>query len=257
MKSLDRLFRFLSSAVLLSLGLTSAACGSKPTPANGPATVAKAPPTETTSTVKQPREPSPDSVTRDHPGGDAPDQHEAALRRLLLSPWGARNDKDDQVHAPTPDWEHWKRVRYYNVEHFTGFRYGKDHHAIGIVFIQKMPPGTPVKSELCLREFEAWGRPQIKGIDVKFGPFSQKLSRWRDQTLVIQSVDGRVNWGFAAIEFSAAWAAYPAYPDACLVYAVALPWRGHADLARAVRDRWVTEGFVFMNPLTEQVPYRR
>lgn len=195
-------------------------------------------------------------MTRDHPGGDAPDQHEAALRRLLLEPWGARNDKDDQVHAPTPDWEHWKRVRYYNVEHFTGFRYGKDHHAIGIVFIQKMPPGTPVKSELCLREFEAWGRPQIKSIDVKFGPFSQKLSRWRDQTLVIQSVDGRVNWGFAAIEFSAAWAAYPAYPDACLIYAVALPWRGHADLARAVRDRWVTEGFVFMHPLTEQVPYR-
>jgi hypothetical protein len=248
MKSLGPSFRYRSIVSLCLLCFAALACGSKPVPLSEPGNAEKVAP--------KTRPPTPKSVTRSNPGGDAPDQHEAALRRLLEAPWGARNDKDDQVHAPTPDWENWKRVRYYSVEHFTGFRYGKDHHAIGIVFVQKLPPGMPVKSELCLREFEAWGRPQIKGIDVKFGPFGVKLSRWRDQTLVIQSVDGRVNWGFVSSEFSAAWAAYPAYPDACLVYAIALPWRGHAELARGVRDRWVNEGFVFMNPLTPEAPYR-
>jgi hypothetical protein len=248
MKSLGLWFWCRSIVSLCSFCFAALGCGSKPVPLSEPGTAEKVAP--------KTRPPTPKSVTRSNPGGDAPDPHEAALRRLLEAPWGARNDKDDQVHAPTPDWENWKRVRYYSVEHFTGFRYGKDHHAIGIVFVQKMPPGTPVKSELCLREFEAWGRPQIKGIDVKFGPFGTKLSRWHDQTLVIQSVDGRVNWGFVSSEFSAAWAAYPAYPDACLVYAIALPWRGHAELARGVRDRWVNEGFVFMNPLTPEAPYR-
>src|SRR5687768_13119830 len=159
MKSLGHSLRLFSRAILVALGLIAAACGSKPAPANGPVSVAKTPTSATPPfpTPKSAREPSPGSVTRDNPGGDAPDPHAAALRRLLQEPWGARNDKDDQIHAPTPDWEHWKRVRYYSVQHFTGFRYGKDHHAIGIVFVQKMPPGTPVKSELCLREFEAWG----------------------------------------------------------------------------------------------------
>src|SRR5690606_3693419 len=72
--------------------------------------------------------PSPHTVTVAEPGGDAHDPHKAALERQLKEPWGARNDKDDQLHAPTPDWQNWKRVRYWGVDHFTGFRYGDDHH---------------------------------------------------------------------------------------------------------------------------------
>ncbi len=185
------------------------------------------------------------------------DEHEAALRALLGAPWGARNDKDDQVHAPTPDWEHWRRVRFWGFEHFTGFKYGKDHHVIAAVFVQDVPAGTPVKSETCMRRFEAWGRPQIKSFDVKFGPFNVKWGRWRDQPLMVTYVDGQLNYGLSRVEFSGAWAAYPAYPNACLIYAVGVPWRGHGELAKKLRDRWVDEGFAFMDPLTPERPFRK
>ncbi len=197
------------------------------------------------------------------PGADAAatqppaDAHEAALRTLLAAPWGARNDKDDQVHVPTPDWEHWRRVRYWGFEHFTGFKYGKDHHVVAAVFVQDVPAGTPVKSEICMRRFETWGRPQIKSFDVKFGTFNVKWGRWREQPLMITYVDGQLNYGLSRVEFSGAWAAFPAYPNACLVYAVGIPWRGHGDDARKLRDRWVEEGFAFMDPLTPERPYRK
>lgn len=188
---------------------------------------------------------------------DADDAHEAALMRLLNAPWGARNDKDDQIHAPTPDWEKWRRVRFWGFEHFTGFKYGSKHHVVAAAFVTEMPNGTPVRSETCMRKFEAWGRPQIKGFDVKFDEFKVKWARWRNQPLMISYVDGKLNWGLSRVEFSAAWAAYPAYPNACLVYAVGVPWREHRALAEKLRDRWVDEGFVLMNTLTSERPYRK
>ena len=191
------------------------------------------------------------------PGGDAHDPHEAALRRQLELAWGARNDKDDQVWAPTPDWERWKRVRYRGFEHFTGFRYGDDHHVIAVVFVQDVPEGTPVKSETCLRRFEQWGRPQIQFLDVKFGKFDVQHKSWRDQPLEVRSVDGEFATGFTKTRFSAAWTAYPAYPGACLVYAMAVPWRDHDELARKVRDRWVNEGFPQMILRTTERPVRK
>src|SRR5687768_11159743 len=109
MKSLGLSFRCRSIVSLWSFCFAALGCGSKPVPLSEPGTAEKVPP--------KTRPPTPKSVTRSNPGGDAPDPHEAALRRLLEAPWGARNDKDDQVHAPTPDWENWKRVRYYSVEH--------------------------------------------------------------------------------------------------------------------------------------------
>lgn len=201
--------------------------------------------------------PTPLSVSIAEPGGDANDPHEAALRRQLEVPWGARNDKDDLIHAPTPDWPNWKRVRYRGFDHFTGFRYGDDHHVIAVVFVQDVPEGTPVKSETCMRRFEHWGRPQIRIFDVKFGPFGVHHGRWREHRIEVRSVDGEFASGFTKTQFSAAWTAYPAYPNACLVYAMAVPWRDHEALARKVRDRWVAEGFQYMHPLTTERPVRQ
>jgi hypothetical protein len=201
--------------------------------------------------------PTPVSVNVAEPGGDAHDPHQAALLRQLEAPWGARNDKDDLVWAPTPDWENWKRVRYRGFEHFTGFRYGDDHHVIAVVFVQDVPEGTPVKSDVCMRRFEQWGRPQIQMFDVKFGQFNVVHKSWHDQPLEIRAVDGEFASGFTKTKFSAAWTAYPAYPNACLVYAMAVPWRDHDQLAQKVRDRWVSEGFVHMWPRTPDRPVRK
>jgi hypothetical protein len=203
---------------------------------------------------KPQRPPTPASVTQKEPGGDAEDPHRAALERLLHEPWGARNDKLDQILAPMPDWENWRRVRYWGFEHLAGFRYGKDYHAVGVARVQELPAGVPAKSETCLRAAEAWVRPQLQGFDVKFEPIGVKLVRWKDQPLEVHTVDGWVSWGVDNADFSAAWTAYPAYPGACMVYGVAVPWRDHKALAIAVRDRFVNEGFVFFQANTSGIP---
>lgn len=201
--------------------------------------------------------PSPRTVTVAEPGGDAHDPHRAALERLLEQPWGWRSDKDDQVHAPLPDWEHWKRVRYWGIQHFAGWRYGDDHHAVTILVVQELPSGAKRDSETCLERFEAWARPRVNAYDVKLGPISVHHGKWRGEALVVKEMDGHVDAGFGRKRWSAAWTAYPAYPNACLVYAVAVQWGEHEAQARAVRDRWVREAFERMEPLTKERPYRR
>jgi hypothetical protein len=208
----------------------------------------------TAPVTKPQRPPTPTSITQKEPGGDAEDPHRAALERLLREPWGARNDKLDQIHAPMPDWENWRRVRYWGFEHLAGFRYGKTYHAVGVARVQELPPGTPARSETCLRAVEAWVRPQLQGFDVKLEPIGVKLVRWRDQPLEIHTVDGWVSWGIDNADFSAAWTAYPAYPGACMVYGIAVPWRDQKALAQAVRDRFVTEGFLLFDARTETIP---
>jgi hypothetical protein len=224
-----------------------AACGGGPQitkqPAQAQAVVAPAP--------------TPATITAKEPGGDATDPHQAALDRLLTAPWGMRNDKDDQLRVPMPDSDNWKRVRYFGVEHYVGFRYGDEHHAMLIAFVQDLPPDTPMKSDTCMRHFEAWGLPQTHPFDVKFSPFESHLGRWQGQSLESRSVDGKVNLGFTAAEFSGAWAAYPAYQDACLVLAVAVPWRDHPELAQKLRDRFVSEGFPQMFAASKVKPERK
>ena len=187
--------------------------------------------------------PTPATVTVKEPGGDAQDPHAAALERLANAPWGTRNDRDAQLNVPLPDSDNWKRVRYFGVEHFVGFRYGDDHHAMVIAFTRPLPAGTQMKSDTCMRSFEAWGLPQTHPFDVKFSPFETNLGKWQGKILESRMVDGRLNLGFSSSEFSGAWAAYPAYADGCLVLAVAVPWREHKELAQKLRDRWVSEGF--------------
>jgi hypothetical protein len=205
----------------------------------------------------RPKPPSPQSVTMKEPGGDATDHQEAALYRQLDQAWGLRSDKDDQLLVPLPDSEHWKRVRFWGVEHFVGFRYGNDHHMLAVGFVQEVPAGTAVTSETCMRRFEAWGRPQTKPFDVKFGPFAVHHQRWREQRLQVYVVDGEFSAAFSTTAFSAAWAAFPAYQDGCLIYAVAVPWRKHPELARQVRDRWVREAFTQVDPKTVERAVRK
>jgi hypothetical protein len=211
------------------------------------------------ATARQPpgTPPSAESVTREQPGGDAAHPHGAALERALGGPWGARNDKDDQLHVPLPDSGHWKRVRFWGVDHFTGFRYGDDHHLVAIVFVLDVPKGSPHTSRLCMRRFEDWARPQLKNYDVKLGSISESAFPWRTSEVAVHQMDGRVNTGFSETDFSAAWAAYAAYEDACLIYAVAVPWEKDRLLAQKVRDRFAAEAFTRVDPRTPSRPYRK
>lgn len=231
------------------LALPLGACGSSQQPVASPATA-------TATTVAPPAPPTPASVTKAEPGGDAKDPHAAALQRLLSEPWGQRSDRDEQLAVALPDAGNWKRVRYWRVEHFVGFRYGAEHHAMVIVFVQETPEAEPTSQD-CLRRFEAWGRPQIQPFSVDFEPFHPHYEKFRGKPLIALSVDGSLNWGFSRPEFSAAWTAYPTYANTCVISAVAVPWRDRKDLAEQVRDRFVQEGFAQFVPIATARPEQK
>ncbi len=201
--------------------------------------------------------PSPDSVSVQEPGGDAPNAHAAALWRQLTEPWGERNDKDDQLWVPLPDWEHWKRVRYWGIEHFSGWRYGDQHHVAAAAALLDVKPGERHDSERCLQRFDAEAIPKAKRLGVGVTSRHVVTRRWRDKPLYVEVADGWADSAFTRQHYSAAWAAYAAYPDACLVYFAAFQWRDDEALARRARDRWVDEGFSRVRPLTERRPYRK
>jgi hypothetical protein len=202
------------------------------------------------------RPPTPASVTRAEPGGDADDPHQAALRRLATEGWARGADKDHQVEVALPDTVHWKRVRYRGIPHFVGFRYGKDHHVMVLAFVVEMPEDSPVTGERCLRRFEAEARPHVRTWEVKLDRVETVTTRWDRQPLPVHLVEGQVVSLLSRKEFSAAWVAYPAYPDACLVLGVAAQWQGQPELARQVRDRFVAEGFPETVILTATKPFR-
>ncbi|HET9954195.1 MAG TPA: hypothetical protein VFQ61_06815 [Polyangiaceae bacterium] len=248
-------------APLAILGLVCACSGGAPpakspqsaTPAGGASAGVPVTATPKTNGVVLP---SPESVTMQQPGGDAPDRHAAALQRLLNEQWEPRSDRDEQLRIALPDAGNWKRVRYFGVEHFVGFRYGQDYHAMAVVFVLDVEEERP-SSEDCLRHFDAWGRPQTQPFDVDFEPFKPHHSKFQGRSLITLAVDGQLSLGFSRPKFAAAWAAYPAYAKACLISAVAVPERDAPELAKQVRDRFVAEGFAKLEPLTETRPYRK
>jgi hypothetical protein len=201
--------------------------------------------------------PTPASITREQPGGNAHDPHEAALLRQLNERWRFREDRDGQLRVPLPDAENWKRVRYWVFDHFTGFRYGEDFHGINVVFVQPFDDPAATDADSCMKQVEKWARPQIQNFDVKIGKVTATRVEWRNQQIPVHLADAFVDFAFGRTRFSAAWASYPAYPDGCMVFALAIPWREQGELASKVRERWIREGVPRLKPLTETRPFRK
>jgi hypothetical protein len=201
--------------------------------------------------------PTPATVTMDHPGGDARDPHEAALLRQVTEAWGFQEDKDGQLRIPLVDSKNYERVRYWTIEHFVGFKYGSDFHTLNSVFVLDVPAGAPLDSESCLKRAEQWAHPQIQNFQIKLADQQMMQSRWHDTPIFVISTDGYLDFGLERRRFSAAYAAYPAYSDACLVFGFAVPWREHEALAKQTRDRWIKEGVPRIEPLTKTRPYRK
>jgi len=199
------------------------------------------------------RPPSPASVNLVEPGGDSSDPHAAALRRLTTEPWGWRNDKDDVLHVPLPDWQNWRRVRYIGVPSFVGFRYGDAHHAVIAVWVRPAESGKATTDE-CLAGFEEWGRPTAHSFSVEISPGTVSRAPWTDREVLIKSVDAEINTLFARKTYQAAYASYVMWPGTCTIFGVAVPVRGSADLAAAVRDRYIKEGFSRIERRSGQAP---
>jgi hypothetical protein len=200
--------------------------------------------------------PTAGSVNLDKPGGDAADPDAAALVRLLEEPLGALRDKDNQVALSYPDSRNWKRVRYRLFEHLVGFRYGSRFEAVNVVLVNDTRAGRVSESRACIRQAETIARPRIRALSVVIGEVQETEITWKEQRIVVHSVDGAFPWGFHRIEFSAAWAAYPAYDKTCLIHGIGVRHEKRADLAHLVRDRWILEVAPKLETLTTTKPYR-
>jgi hypothetical protein len=156
-----------------------------------------------------------------------------------------------------PDSRNWRRVRYRLFEHLVGFRYSDRFDSTVVVFANDTRNGRAADSRACIRQAETMARPRIRALSVTIGPISETEIVWRDRRIVVHSVDGAFPWGFKRIEFSAAWAAYPAYEKACLIHGIGVKHENRADLARLVRDRWIRDVAAQLDALTTSKPYRR
>lgn len=188
---------------------------------------------------------------------DPNNPHTVLLQRQLQQAWDARTDKDGQLAVPLVDAEGWKRVRYWAVDHLVGFKYGDDLNALNIVMVFDLPADKESNPKDCMRVAETWGRQRLRDFQVSMGTVTEEVVRWRKQNILVHRSSAEVAVGFAGKQFSAAWAAYPAYPHACLLFAQAVPWDGERSLAEAVLDRWIAEGVARLTPLTEDPPKRQ
>jgi hypothetical protein len=196
-------------------------------------------------------------VTLATPGGDVDDPHASALVRLLEQPLGMLRDKDDFVRVQLPDPKHWKRVRFRAFEHLVGFRYGEKFHAVTALLAKETRAGRPADSLACIRHVETMARPRARALSVEMGPIEETAILWKGKRVIIHSVDGAFPWAFKRIAFSAAWAAYPAYDKACLVYGIGIKHEDSPELARSMRDRWILEAAPRVETRTDTKPVRK
>jgi hypothetical protein len=200
------------------------------------------------------------SVSREEPGGDADDPHVSALERLSQEPWGWRNDKQDALHVPLPDWKNWRRIRYFGVPSFVGFRYGDDHHAVIAIWVREAEEGTT--PDQCIDTFEKWAAPTAHdfSVQVGFGPVTRfpwsadGQKREGEGEVVIKSVEAEINTLLSQKSYSAAYAAYVMWPKTCTIFGIAVPVRDSPELAQKVRDRYVKDGFWRILRRTDKTP---
>jgi hypothetical protein len=202
-------------------------------------------------------------------GGPGGDTHSAALEQLRVAPTGPKTDKQNSIVVPLPDAPNWTRVRFLTVPGLVGFRYGKSHHAIVAGFVTHVDDNTAEGA--CSKSFETWAMPWIEAFEVDLHHDSPAAFPWTvpaparangstapivPKKIAIVGVDpltAKTATVLSREEYSAAWAAYPAWDKACLVVGVAIPSRDDEPRARQVRDRFVTEVFpkVVVTALTE------
>jgi hypothetical protein len=139
------------------------------------------------------------------------------------------------------------------VPSFVGFRFGDAHHAVIAVWVRPAEGGRATP-DACLEDFEDWGRPTARSFSVDISPGTVSRAPWTDREIVIKSVDAEINTLFAKKNYRAAYAAYAMWPGTCTIFGVAVPVRGSSDLAAAVCDRFIKDGFSRMERRSNQAP---
>jgi hypothetical protein len=188
--------------------------------------------------------PTPESVTRANPGGDAADPLRAALERLAEEPWGHRRDRFNTLKVPLADWKQWRRVRIWNHPTRATYRYGDDHYAVATVLYTEIAGRDD--PDACLAAFWEKNLPLADAYGVRLGE-TQLLRTTQDvdgetRPMLVKLVDGSIEAVFASDDYVGAVAVYQSWPGTCLVHAFAVKSGDHRDIALKVRERWVSEG---------------
>jgi hypothetical protein len=188
--------------------------------------------------------PTPTSITKSNPGGDASDPVKAALERLATEPWRSQRDRWSTMRVPLMDSKNWQRVTFMGHPLRAGYRYGDDHHAVVIVWYETVEGKDDPDS--CLARFLEYALPIARAFNVQMDP--PKLSRAKQHVgretrpIAVESVDARVKSLIADEDYAAAIAAYQSWPGTCLVQGFAVVAGENPELARSIRDRWIKEG---------------
>jgi hypothetical protein len=213
-----------SLAVILALG--AAGCSNKP-PARPPGVP-----------------PTPVTVTRANPGGDAADPERAALERLASEPWGQQRDRFRTLNIALPDSPNWRRVKIWGQPTRASYRYGDHHYALATLWYTKTD--GPDDPDGCLAKFLGQAKPIADAYSVQVGPpenvRSTQLIGDEARPLLIQLLEGSVDTIIANNDYAGAIAAYQSWPGTCLVQGFAVVATKHRDLALKVRERWVAGG---------------
>jgi hypothetical protein len=155
---------------------------------------------------------------------------------------------------PLADSKYWKRVHFTGIDHFTGFIYGEDRDLVTSAFVVKLEPGEKPTSQLCMERFESYSLSKFERHKGRYTPIVASTTRWRKRNIVVHKSDGRLSFFFSRYEFSAAWAAYPAYEDGCVVYATVVFWEDEKELAQRVRDHWADTAFGSLRTRGKKAP---
>lgn len=186
--------------------------------------------------------PSPETVTREEPGGDAASPEVAALMRLAEEPFATSADRDGKTFVPLADAQQWRRVRFFLFDPFTGFRYGDAHHAVAGVYVIDAPKEKATSAE-CLRAFERWASPLVRGMEIEVTDPEPRTISWRGAPMTVRMRDATVLWGTEKKTWAGVYGAYVAWPRTCAVLAYAFSGGDDVALARRVRDRFAEKAY--------------
>jgi hypothetical protein len=191
-------------------------------------------------------------VTKDEPGGDAANPEIAALERLEREAWRMRADSTGSVAVPLADGVTWRRVRFWMVKTFTGFRYGDDHHAVAAVFLRPAPPRATAES--CLHDFESWAGAYTQGMGIEITAPTVTKAPWRGERVAVRAREGSVLWALEKRNYAGVYGSYLPWSGTCLTLGYAFPMREDPALARRVRDRFVEQAFSRLHTATPPPP---
>jgi len=163
---------------------------------------------------------------------------------LASEPWGWRNDKQDAFHFPLTDWSNWRRVRYWGLPAFVGFRYGDTHHAVTGLWLRRLRPEDPDDVNVCFDRMHAWGQRIAAMYQTSFTLGPRTFASWKSENdVIVQSVDADIAALFARRTYRAVVGVSFGWPRVCVVYGYAFRDRDGGETAGQVRDRYAREAF--------------